>query len=527
MNLYTDEKNIFGEFGIFGMPFFMFEETGTKPGLEGSGELQVDEVNYLQKGEKILTLLREKKQKDPFVADNVMEMVKGRWELTQNTVAKKVGEALEKEFLSVLEEDSELYESLLNACEVLSSHVLSLVEIRPENREREKSLVSVVCHQREKAVINVRYADEDKVVPVGADFKKGHERGCKLRGDRGCYMYPANFKPLIGELYLKKYVLDKLRSMKEECGGAEEYAKIRVIGKLQARYTSGKRNTDYAYLKEHLSSSACRYGILLFYPESEEAEYGALMLQSYELQSLLAALQDDYHKLKNEAKMEKELSGDYAKSFQTKKNIPQKCVKAMSQSGFNEYFGYVEFDEECDLSLMEELYREYQAFAKELGIPKYPEVSLRFRKLGNHKASGLYYYILKCLCVDVRSPGSMVHEVGHAIDYHLGHISAQYTFQGVYDRYEMLLTKYVDRAKGPQVDILKGKTKYNLQYYLMPTEVFARCFEMYVVRIRGIDNSLCKPEAGFAYPEDEELQAAMKEFFDGILGKDYDGKDAT
>ena len=163
MNLYTDEKNIFGEFGIFGMPFFMFEETGTKPGLEGSGELQVDEVNYLQKGEKILTLLREKKQKDPFVADNVMEMVKGRWELTQNTVAKKVGEALEKEFLSVLEEDSELYESLLNACEVLSSHVLSLVEIRPENREREKSLVSVVCHQREKAVINVRYADEDKV----------------------------------------------------------------------------------------------------------------------------------------------------------------------------------------------------------------------------------------------------------------------------------------------------------------------------------------------------------------------------
>lgn len=519
MNLYTDETNIFGEFGIFGMPFLMFDETGTEPGLKESGGLQIEEVNYLQKGEKILSLLREKKQKDPFVADNVMEMVKGRWELTQNTVAKKVGATLEKEFLSKLGEQSDLYESLLDACEMLRSHVLSLVEIRPECRERETALASVLCNQKERAVINVRYAEVDKVVPVGADFKRGRERGCKLRGDRGCYMYPANFKTLIGEMYLKKYVLEKLRSMKGACGSAEGYANLRVIGKLQARYMSGKRDTEFTYLKEHMNSSMCSYAILLFYPESEEAEYAALMLQPYELQSLLSALQDDYHKLKNEAKMEKELSGDYAKSFQTKKNIPQKCIKAMSQSGFNEYFGYVEFDEECDLSLMEELYREYRAFAVELGIQKYPEVSLRFRKLGNHKASGLYYYILKCLCVDVRSPGSMVHEVGHAIDYHLGHISAQYAFQSVYDRYEYLLSKYMKVSKGPQVEILKGKTKYNLQYYLMPTEVFARCFEMYVVRIRGIDNSLCKPEAGFAYPEDDKLREEIKVFFDRFLSK--------
>ena len=140
--------------------------------------------------------------------------------------------------------------------------------------------------------------------------------------------------------------------------------------------------------------------------------------------------------------MEKVLSGDYARSFQTKKNIPQKYIKAMAKSGFNEYFGYVEFDEECDLALMEELYKEYGAFAKELKVQKFPEVSLRFRKLGNHKASGLYYYTLKCLCVDVRFPGSFVHEVGHAIDYHLDHISEKYAFHEVSERSEQLLKDY-------------------------------------------------------------------------------------
>ena len=225
--------------------------------------------------------------------------------------------------------------------------------------------------------------------------------------------------------------------------------------------------------------------------------------------------------------MERVLSGDYARSFQTKKNIPGKCVSAMARSGFNRYFGYVEFDEECDLSLMEELFREYDAFTKELSINSFPEVSLRFRKLGNHKATGLYYYTLKCLCVDVRYPGAFVHEVGHAIDYHLDHISDKFAFSKVAERYESLLKEYVAKGKKEEIAVLKGKTKYNLQYYLMPTEIFARCFEMYVVRIRKIDNSLCKPESGFAYPEDEKLMYLITSFFDEILGASLNERSIT
>ena len=247
-----------------------------------------------------------------------------------------------------------------------------------------------------------------------------------------------------------------------------------------------------------------------------------LDISIYDVQEILWELRKDYMMRKEESRMDKEISHEHARSFQTKKNIPQKCVRAMRKSGFNDYFGYVEFDEECELKLMEELYREYKAFAKEIGLGEYPEVSLRFRKLGNHKASGLYYYVLKCLCVDVRSPGSMVHEVGHMIDYHMDHISIKYSFRKIFERYEWLLNEYMRKADKEVADVLKGNTKYNLQYYLQPSEVFARCFEMYVVRIREIDNSLCKPNYGFAYPADEILMGYIKEFFDDILLKKKD-----
>ena len=367
-------------------------------------------------------------------------------------------------------------------------------------------------------MLRLNYDDEDMVIPVGASFKKRYEGGCRLKEDRGNYIRTYNFRKIVSELYLRQYILNKLRSLKMDSGDEELYKQNRVIGKLQEEFEKERQNTEYKFLQENRGKYWGGYGMLLFYPEKPDSEAAVIKINTYYLQRILYSLQNDYVMSKEEAQMEKVLSGDYAKSFQTKKNIPMKCIQAMSRSGFNDYFGYVEFDEECDLKLMEELYREYRAFAMELGLNRYPEVSLRFRKLGNHKASGLYYYLLKCLCVDVRSPESMVHEVGHMIDYHLGHISARYAFQRIYDRYERLLKDYCHNSNTAEAKVLKGNTKYNLKYYLMPTEVFARCFEMYVVRIRGVDNSLCKPAGGFAYPEDEELMDLIREFYDGILG---------
>ena len=64
-----------------------------------------------------------------------------------------------------------------------------------------------------------------------------------------------------------------------------------------------------------------------------------------------------------------------------------------------------------------------------------------------------------------------------------------------------------------------GGSKYNLDYYLFPTEVFARCGEIYISRIKGVVNSCCKlsGELGFAYPENAELEKLIAEYFDKQL----------
>ena len=62
MNLFTNGMEVFGDFGIFQMPFQNNEMTSDLSNLFDSGNVQVDETNYLQKGEKILTLLRKKEE---------------------------------------------------------------------------------------------------------------------------------------------------------------------------------------------------------------------------------------------------------------------------------------------------------------------------------------------------------------------------------------------------------------------------------------------------------------------------------
>lgn len=511
MNL-CDGTGVFGEFSIFETLPGIF--TGQIPVSLGIGEVWMDEEAYLQKGEKILSLLRKKKPKS-FSKDNVLELVKRNYQLTLNAAEKKIGGELEKEVLAMLDTENgkEAFElSVEMTCRMLASKFPEYVEVRDEKRPMQKSLANELCSGKQKCVLNITYCKTDAVVPVGAVFPKKYEvRGCKFRWETE-FVNTKTFKRLGADLVLRKYVLEKLRKLRSE--GWEVYSQHRAIGKL----LEGAKTRTLEELKDGMEKGRCSEtsALLLRYPESEEAKAAVLLVDFYEIFRILEALRKDYDMEKEEAKMDKELSREHAKSFQTKKNIPYKTVRAMSRSDFNDYFGYVEFDEECDHLLMRELCMEYKAFSKALGIGKYPEVSLRFRKLGNHKASGLYYPSLKCLCVDVRSPGSMVHEVGHMLDYHFDSLSKKYSFQKIYDRYEGLLREYQYKSSEAEKKVLKGNSKYNLKYYLQATEVFARCFEMYVVRTKNIDNSLCRP-GGFAYPEDEKLMGLIKEYFDSLF----------
>ncbi len=505
-------ENLFGEFGIFPMQIQIPCIAQEKEEESETEKIKKEDRNYLQKGEKILSLLRKKQHKE-FRQDRILEGIKPRWERTKETLARRIGADLEKKFLEMMAGNPGDEDGLKEAIRRLSVKLPVQVTVKTEERSRSLELISYLCQYDQKAILRISYGEKDVSVPVGAAFAKRHEPLCKFKSDTGPYIEVANFRTFIGELYLRKYVLDQLRKMKAEAGDEERYSQIPAIGKLRNAVLEKRKNAELSQMKKREDW----HSILLFYLETEEAGEAVLKADGLYLNHILIHLQDDYRKEKEEFQAVRKISSDYAKSFQTKKNIPGKCIQAMRKSGFNRYFGYVEFDEECDLSNMEELYWEYDAFARELGIPAYEEVSLRFRKLGNHRAEGLYYPALKCLCVDVRSPGAMIHEAGHMIDYHLGHISAKYMFQNVYDRYKTLLERYISSSKEEQVKVLKGNTKYNRNYYLRPTEVFARCLEMYVIRIRHIDNSLCREKKGFMYPEDEEMNRLLGDFFDTVF----------
>ncbi len=241
------------------------------------------------------------------------------------------------------------------------------------------------------------------------------------------------------------------------------------------------------------------------------------------LADLFYFIAKEKYQLSQMAKHYRELDGEYAKSFMSKKLDVQKVKDAMEKSTFNEYFGFVEFDEETKLNEVEEVAKEFKAVKDTYlkGVDSKENV-IRFRKLGQHKALGLYYPGVSCLCVDIRSPESLTHEYGHLIDYTYGNLSITAAFKKVRDAYEEEFNSYLNGLSDDSgmKKVLKGKTKYNKDYYLKATEVFARSFELYISVCLGVRNSIVPlPEAlaDGIYPQSESYLSQIKAYFDALF----------
>lgn len=209
-----------------------------------------------------------------------------------------------------------------------------------------------------------------------------------------------------------------------------------------------------------------------------------------------------------------------ARVFETKKNIPEKYLVEMQHSGFNRFFGYVEIDSDCELTAVKEIEKEFAAVnAYYFGNQVSKDVILRFRKLGRHRAAGLYYPYFNCICVDIRHPGSMLHEYFHMLDYTHKEISRRYCFQNIYRLYCKLVKEAADELDDKSLEKarLQGNSKYNLDYYLIHTEVFARCGEMYMYYVRNVKKSILQEPKGIAYPNDEVLMGEITKFFDAFF----------
>ena len=165
---------------------------------------------------------------------------------------------------------------------------------------------------------------------------------------------------------------------------------------------------------------------------------------------------------------------DYAKSFETKRNIPTKIQAAMDSTKFLEYgFGFVEFDEQFDLEKLPDIEEQWGLIHKALPHSEHkPE--LRFRKIEHRKAHGVYFPAFDCITISVRNVNSMLHEYGHHIDF---------TYNK--DQNLSMSDEFRPLLKGYQKNLSDGGVYKGamLNYFLTPTEVFARAFEIYCVTV--------------------------------------------
>ncbi|KQY90977.1 hypothetical protein ASD24_24585 [Paenibacillus sp. Root52] len=214
----------------------------------------------------------------------------------------------------------------------------------------------------------------------------------------------------------------------------------------------------------------------------------------------------------------------YAKSFQTKKHIKTKNLEVMSQNQFLSIYGYVELDNDTDITKFKQLELEFNQLREYLGLTPASDHSFRIRKLGRHQAAGLYYPYYKTLVIDLDSPDAFIHELGHQLDHTMIQgvaISDLSGFYAVSSLYERMVEKQISQLTDddPFKLVWEGTTKYNQSYYLENTEIFARSFEIYLKLVKKYDTSFLKENySSPVYPTQPEFLCLIESFFESLLG---------
>lgn len=203
----------------------------------------------------------------------------------------------------------------------------------------------------------------------------------------------------------------------------------------------------------------------------------------------------------------KETEGGYATAYMTKKNIGKAVLEEMKKSPLLKYFKYVELDNDTDIERYRLLCHQFEKDIRNL--PRIPKVDLRFRKLGRHKANGVYFPVKKCIAIDIRTIDSFIHEYAHAYDFANKILSLEPEFYPIVKGYT---EQYNKLSKGN--DFYESKR----MYYTTPTEIFARAFELYYMKnhtsfLVGNEDKLKRLE----YRALKEVEDLVDEYFRGII----------
>lgn len=186
----------------------------------------------------------------------------------------------------------------------------------------------------------------------------------------------------------------------------------------------------------------------------------------------------------------------HAKFYQEKKNINKQTLQVMDdlKDQLSKRVSAVEIDNEVDLDRLNDIKVELNQTLDLLPTAaNSAKPILRFRKLRNHKALGIYAFVNNTIAVDFRSSDhgseekgkggfniglqSLIHEYGHFLDYN----------NAPSDQITLSLTEGFSLILASATAMLSKLKVKKYGYLSTPTEVFARAFELYVSDC-GLDN---------------------------------------
>lgn len=241
------------------------------------------------------------------------------------------------------------------------------------------------------------------------------------------------------------------------------------------------------------------------------------------LSELLPLYLEGFKKVKSERVPQERKQTPKKMVYETNDNIQPSHLRLMKENAFLTDFDEVEVHNEMNIEVFYQAENDYRIFRKHIPLPpKQKGTTLRFKKLGNLNATGVYYSDTKDIIVDIRSMDALVHEIGHYIDNVWsteGRLCNANAFQPLYDTYSKRVQANV--GKLPVTHAMRkrwvGNSNYNRWYYLNKQEVFARVFEIFVWEVVP-SISLGKDELDdVLFPADKEFRMQVIAYFEELF----------
>lgn len=158
-----------------------------------------------------------------------------------------------------------------------------------------------------------------------------------------------------------------------------------------------------------------------------------------------------------------------ARAWEQKKLQDRDLLHLASVSPLNAYFTHIEIDQSVCATEWQDFEGQVLEALKVLPWSKELAPVLRVRKLGRHKANGIYFPHVNTIAVDVRTSAAFIHEYSHYVDLALNNsFSTTKPFAEI-------VAKYRAQLELPEaLDTVRKRA-----YYTTPTEIFARASEVY------------------------------------------------